>query len=220
MRFAVLVILISAVASVAGQETQFAERNPRYRLQPGDVIELQYVYTPEYNQSVNVQPDGFASLTLAGELKLAGLTVQEAQDTILEKVGQTLRDPQLTVLLTEFESPSFVVAGDVAKPGKYEMRGTVTVVQAIAEAGGFTDASKKSQVILYRRAATGAGQARLLNMKDIMTGRGLDEDPTLRAGDMLVIPKNRISKVKDTINALNVSWGIWFDPIRSLGNER
>jgi len=93
--------------------------------------------------------------------KVAGLTLNEARSAILEKASVRLRDPELLLVLKEFEKPYFVVAGNVTKPGKYEIHGEVTAVEAIAMAGGFTEKSKNSQVVLYRRVGPDMAEAKL-----------------------------------------------------------
>src|SRR5882762_10857607 len=62
----------------------------RYRLQPGDVLEVQFRYSPEFNQTVTVQPDGYVSLEIGGELKVAGLTIEQARQAILKKASSRL----------------------------------------------------------------------------------------------------------------------------------
>ena len=96
----------------------------RYRLQPGDVLEIQYRYSPEFNQTVTVQPDGYVSLEIGGDLKIAGLTIEQTRQTILRRASARLREPVATIVLKEFQRPYFVVAGEVAQPGRIEMTPT------------------------------------------------------------------------------------------------
>src|ERR1700684_3912231 len=113
------------VAIAVAQLTPFSEREPRYRLQPSDIMEIHYRYSPEFDQTVTVQPDGFVALQLVGDLKLQGLTLDEAKAAIIEKASQRLRDPEITVVLKEFKKPYFTVGGEVGTPGRFEMRGRV-----------------------------------------------------------------------------------------------
>src|SRR3989442_15665194 len=77
----------------------------RYRLQPGDVLEIQYRYSPEFNQAVTVQPDGYVTLEIGGDLKVAGLTIEQTRQTILRRASARLRDPVATIVLKEFQKP-------------------------------------------------------------------------------------------------------------------
>jgi len=111
----------------------------RYRLQPGDVLEVQYRYSPEFNQTMTVQPDGYISLEIGGDVKVAGLTIEQTRQLILRRASARLREPVATIVLKEFQKPYFVVAGEVTTPGKIEMRERVTAIQAIMLAGGMKE---------------------------------------------------------------------------------
>ena len=84
----------------------------------------------------------------------------------------------------------------LAHPGKYELRSDTTLIEAVAIAGGFTDASKHSQVVLFRRVSSDMVEARVFNVKQMLGSRNLQEDPHLTPGDMLFVPQNKISKVR------------------------
>src|SRR5436305_8648618 len=75
----------------------------RYRLQPGDVLEVQFRYSPEFNQTVTVQPDGYVSLEIGGDIKVAGMTVEQTRLAILKKASGRLQDPVAAVILKEFQ---------------------------------------------------------------------------------------------------------------------
>ena len=181
--------LICAGAALA-QPGGFAERDTRYRLQPTDVVEVHYRYTPEFDQTVTIQPDGFANLQIVGDVKLQGLTLEQVKAAILEKASLRLKDPEITLVLKDFEKPYFVVGGEVGSPGKFEMRGQVTAVQAIAMAGGFKNASAKhSQVILFRRAGGDLAKTELLDLKSAMNPAASEPLADLRPGDLLIYGK-------------------------------
>jgi polysaccharide export outer membrane protein len=168
----------------------------RYRLQPGDVLEVQFRYSPEFNQTVTVQPDGYISLEIGGDLKVAGMTVDETRRTILKKAGERLQDPIATVLLKEFQKPYFVVAGEVTQPGKIEMRERVTAIQAIMLAGGMKETARSSQVVVFRKINSDMAEVKLLNLKNIRRTGDLENDLTLQPGDMVFVPRDKISKIE------------------------
>ena len=126
----------------------FASRDVRYRIQPGDVIEFQFRFTPELNQSVKVQPDGYIPLQAAGELSVGGLTVEEVKQTTIQSYAAQLKDPVLTLTLKEFAKPYFVVAGEVGKPGRFDLPYDATLTHAIAIGGGFNSRASTSDVLL------------------------------------------------------------------------
>lgn len=187
------IALFAAVAACAAP--QFADRDARYRLQPQDSIDVQYRYTPEYNASVTVQPDGFISLPVVGDVKVGDLSLDEASAAIAKKAGERLRDPEVNVLLRDYQKPYFVVAGEVSHPGRFDMRGSMTVVEAIAISGGFKDSAKHTQVILLRKADAQHAEVKVLDLRKLMSEKGIREDIEVKSGDMLVVPKNALSRV-------------------------
>jgi polysaccharide biosynthesis/export protein len=196
---------LMCAANVLAQTAPFSEREPRYRLQTNDTLEIHYRYSPEFDQTVTVQPDGFADLRLVGEMKLQGLTVDRVKAAIVEKASQRLKDPEIAVVLKEFEKPYFIVGGEVATPGRFEMRGPMTALQAIAMAGGFKTASAKhSQVILYRRVGQDMAQTQILNLKAAMKPSTKELPADLRSGDMLIVPENRISRIERVVKIANL----------------
>lgn len=206
--YSISTFILCAVMSgsmALGQTTGFAERDARYRLQPSDSLELHYRYTPEFDQTVTVQPDGFITLQIVGDFKVQGLTLDEAKAAILDRASQRLQNPEITLALKDFERPYFVVGGEVKNPGRFEMRGPVTAVEAIAVAGGFNSLSAlHSEVILYRRVGADLAKAELLNLKAAMSQSSTEPLTVLRSGDVLIVPQNRISKVERF-----VKWGTW-----------
>jgi polysaccharide biosynthesis/export protein len=172
-----------------------ATRDPRYRICRDDVLSVSFPLSPEVNQKVTVQPDGFISLEGAGSVHVEGLTVPGVVEAIKEAYRGTLHDPIVNVDLTDFQKPFFTVMGQVGKPGQYDLRYDITVTQAIAVAGGF-EPTAKNQVFLYRAVSSNWAEVRELKLKDILTGKNVSEDVHLRPGDMIFVPENRITKFK------------------------
>jgi polysaccharide biosynthesis/export protein len=202
----------SPAANVVSSDTakpaaapKFGQRSPRYHIEAGDTFDLTFDLSPEFNQlAVAVQPDGFVSLRAVGDVKVAGQTVPELTETVRQAYGKILNNPAISIVLKEFEKPYFVADGQVAKPGKYEMHGNMTVTQAIAVAGGFQSSAKHSQVVLFRRVDDQWTEAKLIDVKKMEKDRDLREDPFLHSGDMLFIPKNTLSKIDRIIPNLSV----------------
>jgi polysaccharide export outer membrane protein len=118
--------------------------------------------------------------------------------------GKILNEPIISVVLKDFEKPYFIADGQVGKPGKYELRGDLTLTEAIAMAGGFQDTAKHSQVLLFRKVDDQWTEAKLINVKKMQKSGNLKEDPMLHPGDMLFVPKNAFSKFKQFIPTGNV----------------
>jgi polysaccharide biosynthesis/export protein len=186
----------SEVNAASAADKSFQERRPRYRLEAGDAFDISFELSPEFNQTVTVQPDGFITLRNVGDLQVKGQTIPELTESLRTAYGKILHDPLISVTLKDFEKPYFVADGQVGHPGKYDLRGDVTLTEAIAVAGGFLDSSKHSHVLLFRKGATGWYQAEVFDVKKMEKSGNLKEDPMLHAGDMLFVPKNTFSKVK------------------------
>ena len=173
-------------------------RNPRYHIQPSDVLELTFPIATEFNQKVRVQPDGFISLQGAGSISILGLTMPQVVEAIKKAYVGILNDPIIDVDLVEFQRPYFIVTGQVGKPGQYDLRTDVTVSQAIAIAGGFAPTAK-TQVFLYRRNDTGWVEAKEMKLKDFLHGKNIQEDIDIRPGDMIFVPEKTITKIRKYI---------------------
>ena len=113
------------------------ERRPLYRLCKSDVVEISFVFSPEFNQTVSVQPDGFVMLQGVEELYAEGMTLPQFHEAVHRLYRGMLHDPEVTITLKDFNKPYFIAGGEVARPGKYELRGDATVTEAVAMAGGF-----------------------------------------------------------------------------------
>jgi polysaccharide export outer membrane protein len=174
----------------------FQERNPHYQLRPDDIFDVVFEFSPEFNQTITVQPDGYISMRGVGELQVKGLTIPQLTDALRKAYGEFLHEPAIQIVLKDFEKPYFVAGGRVARPGKYDLRGDTTVSQAIAVAGGFLDTAKHSQVLLFHRVSEGWVEAKVLDVKKMMNTRNLAEDAYLRPGDMIFVPQNRLSKIE------------------------
>lgn len=191
-----VLVLASAPLTWAGQHPALEGAEQRYRIAASDVLVVKYRYTPEYDYTGAVPPDGVISLPLVGDVAVGGLTVTEAREAIRRQASLRLRDPEVTVELEQFVRPRFTVGGEVGRPGEFELRGRVSVLEAIAVAGGFKSSAKHSQIVLFRRYGDDQVFTRIVNAKEL--ARSTDEEAqglVLQSGDFLLVPQNRISKV-------------------------
>jgi polysaccharide biosynthesis/export protein len=177
----------------------------RYRLVPGDVVEINYRYTPEFNQTVTIHPDGFVVLEIVGDIKLGGLNLEQARQEIIKKAGKRLKDPEVTLTLKEFQKPYFVVSGEVTQPGKFEIRETTTALQAVMMAGGFKDSAKSSQIIVFRKINAEFAEVKMLNLKNIRKTSDLENDLTLKSGDIILVPRNNFSKIEKFVRLTSLT---------------
>jgi polysaccharide export outer membrane protein len=172
------------------------ERHPPYRLNRSDVVSLAFILSPEYDQTLTVQPDGDVFLKDAGPVVALGLTLEEFRLAVRKAYAGYLHDPQVAVALKEFEHPYFVAGGEVGHPGKYELRSETSILEAVQIAGGFTHEAKHSQVVLFRHVNDDLVEARLFDIKKMLKEKNLREVPSLRPGDLVFVPQNSISKIE------------------------
>jgi polysaccharide export outer membrane protein len=175
------------------------ERHPRYRVRSGDEFEIAFTFTPEFNQAVTIQPDGYITLREIGDIYVQGQTVPELIKTIRTAYEEILRDPAVSITLTNVEMPYFIAAGWLRSPGKYDLRGRTTVAEAVNIAGGFTDESKHSEVYLFRYEDDTWVTIAKINVKEMLAKADLSEDFRLQPGDFVYVPQNTFSKIKGFI---------------------
>jgi len=182
------------------------ERHPLYRLSKSDSVEISFTFSPDFNQTLTVQPDGFVALKGAGELLAEGLTVPQMQQAVANAYRGFLHEPEITVTLKDFDKPYFLASGEVARPGKYELRGDLTVNEAVAIAGGFTQQARHSQVVLFRRISAYVAESHVIDLKKMLDSRDLREDLHLQPGDFIFVPQSRISKIRKYVPTNSMSW--------------
>jgi polysaccharide export outer membrane protein len=126
-----------------------------YRLGPEDVIDVFVWKEPDLSATVTIRPDGKISLPLANELEASGKTAAELQQEIIGRLQQYITQPVVNVMVKQINSLKISVLGEVRKPDVYKIKNRVTVLDAIATAGGFTDLARPTRVIVLRNSASG-----------------------------------------------------------------
>jgi len=185
-----------------------AVRNPRYNISRNDVLVLTFPVATEMNQTVTVMPDGYINLQGAGSLYVQGLTVPETVEAVKKAYAGILHDPIIEVDLTDFQKPYFVVFGQVAKPGQYDLRYDMTITQAVAVAGGFA-ATAKTQLLYYHPISPTTMEVKKLNIKDVLNGKNVNEQVRLSPGDMIFVPEKAITKFRKYVPyAFGVGTGV------------
>ena len=159
-----------------------------YIIGPSDVLSINVWKDTELTRSVVVRPDGKISLPLAGELEVSGLTAVNVQRLVAQKLKEYISNPQVTVIVQEVKSRTYVIMGKIAKPGSYELGKPTTVLEAIAIAGGFLDFAKTSKIYIIRRVEDGSSDKLPFDYKSVIKGRHAEENVNLKSGDTIVVP--------------------------------
>jgi polysaccharide export outer membrane protein len=159
------------------------------------VLEISVFGVPELSGPVVVSDSGSIQLPLLGETRAAGRTAEQLQQDLTARLGADyLQNPQVRVTITEFNSRAVTVSGRINKPGIYPLKGDMTLLQVIATAGGFKEASDSTVLVL--RQTGGKRMAARFDISAIEKGRA--EDPLVQPGDTLVAGESAIKKTYQT----------------------
>jgi polysaccharide biosynthesis/export protein len=159
---------------------------PDYRLVPGDKLRIEVYRDQQLSQSLQVRPDGKITLPLIGDVPAAGSTSRELAGALTERLKEYVKEPVVTVIVAETTPPKVYVMGEVNTPGAHDMREPITVLQALALAGGFKDFANTKKIRIQRRAANGAVQTINFNYRDALERP--DRPMFLQAGDIVIVP--------------------------------
>ncbi len=164
-----------------------------YRIKPGDLLRVKFLYHPELDIKVPVRPDGGITLQLAGDIHAAGLTPDELVRVIVERTQDRLREPEVSVLVAQTADLKVYVMGEVRVPGIVPYREGLTPLQAIADRGGFLDTARVDSV-LRLSAGEEEYQGTRLDLAQALRS-GAPEEVQLRPGDVLYVPRTFIGDV-------------------------
>jgi len=166
-----------------------------YKIGPLDVLEFSVFKVPELQRVAQVAETGTVNLPLVGEVQAAGKTAQQVERDLAAKLGaKYLQSPQVTILVKEFNSQRVTVEGAVKTPGVQPLRGQMSLLQVLAQAGGLDSAVSDSTVLVFRQI-DGKRAAARFDIAQIRAGTA--NDPVVLAGDVIVAPT---SAMKETFN--------------------
>ena len=171
------------VAPVSAQDS--TEERPAFTLGTGDVLHISVWGEEDLDLEVTVRPDGRISFPLVNDLEVTGLTPDEVRNRLTQRIGTFIRDPNVTVVVAEIHSFRVYVLGEVNTQGALNFRGPTRVLEAIAEAGGLTEYSKK-QIVLLRDQPDGGQSRTVIDYKRILQGDAA-RNVFLQPGDTLLV---------------------------------
>jgi polysaccharide export outer membrane protein len=161
-----------------------APADEEYRLGPGDKLRIEVYKDPQLSQAAQIRPDGKITLPLVGDLEANGRTPLELRDFIARQLKEYMTNPVVTVIVVEASAATAYVMGEVNHPGAVTLQGPLTVLQALAIAGGLKDFANTKNIRILRRSPAGV-QSIAFNYKDAIRG---SVPVYLRAGDTVVVP--------------------------------
>jgi polysaccharide export outer membrane protein len=177
---------MAASAATPPSANSMAPEN--YVIGPSDVLAITVWKEPELSKTMPVRPDGKVSLPLIGEMQASGLTTGQLKQLVGQKLKDYIDNPEVNVVVEAIKSRSFNVMGKVVKPGSYDLARPVTVLDAIALAGGFQDFAKVTKVYVLRQMADGSQKMLPFNYKQVIKGKDLQQNLQLQSADTVVVP--------------------------------
>jgi polysaccharide biosynthesis/export protein len=174
--------------SQAAQIWSAKESQKDYRISPGDILEITTWKEPDLSRpEVLVRTDGKISFPLLNDVQAAGLTPLEMKTNMEAGLKKFVSSPFVTVTVKAADSQKIYVLGEVLKTGEYPLTKNLTILQAFALAGGFTEWASKKEIILLRREGD-KDKIYRINYKEITKGENLDQNLQLRADDTIIVP--------------------------------
>jgi protein involved in polysaccharide export with SLBB domain len=173
----------------------------RYELKPGDVIAVKFYNTPQLNENnVVVRPDGAISLPFAGEVRVAGRTAAEVEAELARRYGPELAKPKggetlVAVIVRRLGSNQVHVGGEVEKDGRLPIYGSLTLLEAIERAGGFSDTADPERVVLIRADETGRRTGFVVDLEPVISGEAPENDVILQPTDIVFVPRSTIANL-------------------------
>ncbi len=159
-----------------------------FLLGPGDVLEISVWKDQDLSRQVIVQPDGFISFPLIGQVVAAGRTIPQVQAEISKRLQEFIATPTVTVLPLKIESYKIYVVGKVNKPGMFVVLPPINVMQALSMAGGMTPFAKLGSISILRNGPNGHQERLKFDYKAVAKGKGLEQNIELMSGDVVVVP--------------------------------
>jgi polysaccharide export outer membrane protein len=155
---------------------------------PGDVLAINVWKETEISKVIPVRSDGRISLPLIGEVQSSGLTPKQLEAEIAKRLKDYIADPSVTVVVQEVRSQKINVLGMVARPGSFPITSSLTVLDAIALAGGFRDFAKQKSIYVLRQNADGTQSRLTFNYKEVIKGVNVAQNVKLQPRDTVVVP--------------------------------
>ena len=153
-----------------------------------DVLAINVWKEPDVSRSIPVRSDGKISLPLVGELQAAGRSPLKLEQDIAARLKNYIAEPEVTVIVQQINSQKFNILGQVSRPGSYPINNSATVLDAIAQAGGFRDFAKQKNIYVLRQNPDGTQTRMPFNYKEVVKGKNPAQNIKLQSRDTIVVP--------------------------------
>jgi len=155
-----------------------------YRIGPEDMLDIAVWKNEALSRQVPVRPDGMISLPLLNDVHAEGMTPMELREVLIKRLAEYIPNPEVSVIVQEVKSPKASVLGEVAHPGRYDLKGRTTVLDVLAAAGGLTEFASRSRIVILRE---GGGRDRRIRFNYDKAMEDGDANLELRPGDIVLV---------------------------------
>lgn len=187
MRARILALALLMTLCAAAQAQAQPKAAP-FALGPEDVLSISVWKDEALTREVVVRPDGKISFPLIGDIQAQGRTVDDVRAEIQARIGEFVPGAPVSVLVLKIQSPKIYIVGKVGRPGMYVMFERMTVMQALALAGGFTPFSATADILILRPLEGGRQQSIPFDYDAVAKGKALQQNILLNTGDTIVVP--------------------------------
>lgn len=191
----------SRVMSLPASSTKYmgGGESGDYRIMPGDLLSIAVWREPELTRDIRVRPDGQFSYPLIGQVKAEGLTVEELQQQMKERLIVYMKFPELIVEVKEIAGSTVIVLGEVIYPGAYAYKGQGDVLTAIGLAGDFTRDAKRESILVISDNFTDKPKVRRVNVFGSFYHGTKGGNFLLKPGDVIYVPRTFIADWNKTV---------------------
>lgn len=174
-----------------------------YLINYGDELDVSFFYNEDYNLTgIKVRPDGNISLPYIGEVRAAGRSVSQVDSVITDAYASIIREPQISVILKEFDEPVVYILGEVTSPGAYELLQGMTLLGALSQGKFDMKRGKKSSILVIRRVSHDHIVGMQFDIRELTEGGRFDLDIPLQTNDIIYVPTSSLKKAEDFINSM------------------
>jgi polysaccharide export outer membrane protein len=161
-----------------------------YLIGPGDILEILVWREPDLSRTITVRPDGKISLPLVDDIQAAQGTLLQLKKRLTETLSGYVEQPSVYVMLQENRSKKIYMVGKINSPGEYPLEKDMTVLQAIARAGGFAEWAEKDDIIIVRKGPGSPGnQVHIkFDYDRVVSGKDVKQNILLNPGDVIIVP--------------------------------
>jgi len=177
-------------------------RLSKFILGPGDELEIMVYRSSDLTRQIRIGPSGSMMYPLAGDINAAGLSVFELRDKVREGLSEYIVDPQVTVRILSIQSQKIIVLGEVQGPGFFLAGSSMTALEVVSRASGFTQDAKRKSVLLIRGGMENP-ELRVLDLKKALEEGDMSQNVALKGGDILYVPKTTIANVSQFFSYLS-----------------